>query len=78
VTTYRIVSNGIGFRVQSLRRVWFWGRWRFERGHSHYGGSYVLEWLEVGHAQAWIRRALTRERARAHGWRPIKEIAGKW
>jgi hypothetical protein len=72
MTEYRIVSNGINYRVQWLGKTWFLRRakWYWLR-QERYTETCIAEFLSKVKAQKAIIACIKREKAKKQGYIPV-------
>lgn len=78
--TYRIVTNGIKYRIESLHNYrfiwWVWSRWRlvYRYVQLDYSEIVIAEYASLQEAQEDVDYLNRRNEAKKHGWQPIGEV----
>jgi len=69
---YRIVSNGLNYRVQWLGRTWVRRRLKWYWLHEDtYAGAYVMEFSSEVEARDAIQECIKVNKAKKQGYIPI-------
>lgn len=80
---YRIVTNGLKFRVEAFRMCGFWlwkkEKWLpfkwlpFKEYYLFSGGSRILEFMTLESAQRLMDEQIAKEEAEIRGWSEVEQ-----
>lgn len=72
MTKYRVVYNGLNYRVQWLGKTWFLRRlkWYWLREYT-WVGDYIVEFSSESEARAAIQASTKQNKAKKQGYVPI-------